>query len=47
MQIDKEELLNMIEEKYGDLNNDRGCFCNGTWLSIYQIIEIINSFTNE
>lgn len=44
--IDKKELLQVIENKYGDLTNDRGCYVytgNGDrWLSIESIVEIIN-----
>jgi hypothetical protein len=44
--IDKNELLEMLEKKYGDLNDDGGCYVvtnNGhEWLSINAIVEIIN-----
>lgn len=42
MYIDKEELLEVLKEKYGDLENDRGCFCDEEWLSIARIVDIIN-----
>lgn len=46
MFIEKEELLELIEKKYGDLNNECGCsvFVNGKWewLSIKDIVDIIN-----
>lgn len=46
MLINKEELLEMIERKYGDLENNRGCYVhNGEdyeWLSIADIVDIIN-----
>lgn len=41
MNINKEELLEALKKKYGDLNNDRGCYVNGRWLSIYDIVKII------
>lgn len=41
MNINKEELLNELKRKYGDLDNDSGCYVNGKWLSIYQVVEII------
>ena len=46
MFIDKEELLEAIERKYGNLDNERGCtvFVNGDyeWLSVKDIVDIIN-----
>lgn len=46
MLISKEELLEAIERKYGDLNDERGCsVCvNGgyEWLSVKDIVDIIN-----
>lgn len=40
--IDKNELFKILEQKYGDLENDRGCYTNNRWLSIVRIIECIN-----
>lgn len=43
MYIDKEELLELLKEKYGQLNNDCGCYCrNGEWLSISAIVDVID-----
>ena len=45
--IEKEELLNAIERKYGDLNDEGGCYVstdNGyEWLSVKDIVDVINS----
>jgi hypothetical protein len=47
MCIDKGELLELLENKYGDLDNECGCsvFVNGEyeWLSIKNIVDIIES----
>ena len=40
--IDKEELLRTIERKYGDLENERGCYVDYNWLSVKDIVDIIN-----
>lgn len=44
--IHKAELLEAIERKYGDLNDECGCsvFANGNyeWLSVKDIVDIIN-----
>ena len=44
--IDKEELLEAIERKYGDLNDECGCsvYVNGDyeWLSVKDIVDVIN-----
>lgn len=46
MLIDKKELLDAIERKYGDLSDECGCrvYANGNfeWLSIKDIVDIIN-----
>lgn len=41
MYIDKQELLELLELKYGDLDNECGCYVNGSWLSIADIVELI------
>ena len=44
--ISKEELLQAIENKYGDLTDECGCsvYVNGEyeWLSVADIVSIIN-----
>lgn len=46
MFVNKEELLEALERKYGDLTDDCGCSVytdNGyEWLSIKRIVDIIN-----
>jgi hypothetical protein len=43
--IDKSELLERIERKYGSLDNDGGCYCHGDngfeWLSVAAIVRLI------
>lgn len=50
--IDKEELLQLLKNKYGGLENDIGCYvyndekkCFGSYLSIKAIVDIINECT--
>ena len=47
MYIDKEELLDLLAEKYGDLTDDCGCsIFNGEdyeWLSVKDIVRVIQS----
>ena len=46
MYIDKDELMELLEEKFGDLDNNGGCYLtNGTWLSIKQIVNTIEECT--
>ena len=45
MMINKEDLKDTIEEKYGDLSNNCGCYINSEWLSISDIIEIVDNCT--
>lgn len=46
MLIEKEELLERLERKYGDLNDSCGCyvFVNGEyeWLSVKDIVDVID-----
>ena len=46
MFIYKEELLELLERKYGNLNDSCGCnvFVNGDyeWLSVKDIVDVIN-----
>ena len=43
-----EALLEELENVYGDLDNDCGCYdWNGTWLSIYQIVKLIKKVDEE
>jgi len=39
--VECDELKKLIERKYGDLDNTRGCNINGQWLSIASIVELI------
>ena len=41
------KLLEKLERKYGDINDDRGCYVNGRWLSIAQIVAIIEMVDEE
>lgn len=49
MYIEKAELLELLERKYGNLNNECGCsvYVNGEyeWLSIKDIVDVINDCT--
>lgn len=44
--IEKEELLEAIERKYGDLDDEGGCYVSTdrgyAWLSVKDIVDIIN-----
>lgn len=41
MLINKEELLRRLEEKYGNLSDDSGCYVNGEWFSLESIVCLI------
>lgn len=46
MLIEKEELFELLERKYGDLNNECGCYVSTedgyNWMSIKDIVDVIN-----
>lgn len=35
-----EEIINILTDKYGEIT-DSGCYVNGKWLSLEQIIETL------
>lgn len=45
--IIKHAVLNDIEELYGDLNNECGCYINNAWLSVFNITQIINNSSDN
>lgn len=40
--IDAEKLKSKIEERYGSLDDERGCYSNGEWLSVKAIVDLID-----
>ena len=42
MYINKKELLQKIQKRFTDLDNNRGCYLDGVWFSISSIVYIIN-----
>lgn len=45
--MDAQKLKDKIEENYGDLNNDAGCYINGSWLSVKEIVAMIDECDAE
>lgn len=45
--VERTRLKQLIERKYGDLDNDRGCNVNGQWLSVAAIVELIDQAATE
>lgn len=39
--IDITELSAALKKRYGDLDNDRGCYVNGEWLSLARISDML------
>lgn len=42
-----EYLKKLIEKKYGGLTDETGCYVNGEWLSVADIIQLINRAAKE
>lgn len=36
-----QNLVDLLERKYSSLEDGRGCYVNGAWLSVSSIVEII------
>lgn len=47
MNVNKEMLLKELKRRFGDLDNDSGCYNNGRWFSIASIVEIINEHIGD
>ena len=47
--VDVNELLDLIRGTYGDLDDDRGAYCNRNWLSVRNIVGMIvnNSYKSD
>lgn len=45
--VEPDKLKNLIERKYGDLDNTCGCNVNGQWLSVAAIVELIEQAVKE
>ena len=40
--MDAQELKDKIEQKYGSLDSEIGCLVNGEWLSVQEIVDLID-----
>lgn len=40
-------LKKLIEQKYGTLDDERGCYVNGQWLSVADIVNLIDEADEE
>ena len=36
------QLKNLLERRYGSLEDNRGCYINGNWLSVSIIVRLID-----
>ncbi len=47
--VDVYELLDLIRGKWGDLDNESGCYCNGNWMSVKDFVDLIveNSYPDD
>lgn len=41
------KLKELLERKYGSLNDSRGCYVNGAWLSVEAIVKLIDRVGEE
>ena len=40
-------LKELLERRYGPLDDPRGCYVNGSWLSLERIVELIDKVDAE
>lgn len=40
--MDAQKLKDKIEEKYGSLDDESGCYVNGEWFSVRAIVNLID-----
>lgn len=41
--VNAQELKDKIEHKYGSIDDESGCYVNGEWLSVRDIVNLIES----
>ena len=41
------KLKELLERRYGPLNDPRGCYINGSWFSLERIVELIDKIGEE
>jgi len=39
--VDVDDILTVLREVYGDIDDDCGCYVNGTWLSVRDVVSKI------
>ena len=39
--VNVNEVLENVQNIWGDLDDDRGCYCNGNWMSIKDFVKIV------
>jgi hypothetical protein len=42
MALDVDKLKEKIEDKYGDLDDEMGCYINHNWLSVKDVVDLID-----
>lgn len=42
MALDVDKLKDKIEAKYGDLDDEMGCYINNNWLSVKDVVDLID-----
>lgn len=42
MALDVDKLKEKIEDKYGDLDDEIGCYVNHNWLSVKDVVDLID-----
>ena len=45
--MDAYKLKEKIEEKYGSLDDESGCYINGEWLSVKDIVDLIDECNDD
>lgn len=41
------ELLDKLESRYGSLDDESGCYVSGSWLSVKDIVDLIDDSNDE
>lgn len=47
MALDVDKLKEKIEDKYGDLDDEIGCYINNNWLSVKDVVDLVDECDDD
>ena len=47
MALDVDKMAEKIENKYGDLDDEIGCYINNNWLSVKDVVDLVDECDDD